>query len=74
MVRFRHRLRAGKRRRQTTFGAAGPQKRENFVRSSTDHFFTAKPGNALHRAIPRDDAALAIKREETVDAGVEQTL
>jgi hypothetical protein len=74
VVRFRNRLRTGERSRQTTAGTARFEKRKNLVCSAANHVFAGESGDALHRAIPRNDAAVAIEREETVDAGVEQAL
>ena len=71
---FVNRFRARERGGQTTVRSARLKKRTNFVRLAADDVFAREPRDALHRAIPRNDAAVAIEREETVDAGVEQAL
>lgn len=71
---FENRLCPGERRGQTILRTARSQKRKNLIHSSTQRGFTAEPGNPRHCPIPRGNPAVAIEREETVDAGVEQAL
>src|SRR6185369_14844488 len=47
------------------------QERENIADTFAQHRFATETGEALHRAIPRDDAAIAIEREHTIDARVD---
>ena len=50
------------------------QKRKDLFHGLAQHCFTGQTGDTLHRAVPRNDAAVAIKREDAVNARVEQTL
>ena len=47
------------------------QEWENVADTFAEYCFATEAGDALHRAIPRDDAAVAIEREHTIDARVD---
>ena len=47
------------------------QERKNITEAFAEHRFTTETGDALHRAVPRNDAAVAIEREDAVNARVE---
>ena len=48
------------------------QEREDIADAFAEHGLAAEAGDALHRAVPRDDAAVVIEREHAVDARVDQ--
>ena len=59
---------------ETTVATFFAQERKDVADAFTQHRLAAETRDALHRAVPRDDAAVAIKREDAVNARVEQTL
>ncbi len=70
---FGNRSLSSERRSETVVTAWFPQKREDVNHTFAQHFIAAETGDALHGAIPGDDLAIAIKREDTVDARVDQS-
>ena len=71
---FGNRFIAGARCGQAILNLALAQKRKDLVGALTQHFVAAESGDPLHGAIPGNDAAVAIKRKEAIDASVEQAL
>ena len=67
-----NRFRARQRHRQATVHALRSEERKDLISSSPEHSLAIEAGHAFHSAIPRDDAAVAVKREQSVDAGIEQ--
>jgi len=63
---------ATQRRKETLVLACFFEERKNVKRVLTENLVARDTGDALHRVIPDDIAASAIKRENSVDAGVEQ--
>ena len=50
------------------------QEWKDFDCAFAEHFFATEVRDALHRAVPGDEAKLAIEREDTIDARVEETV
>ena len=73
-MRFASRLVTGESGSQAAFAGALFEERKDLVSPVTKHFVAAQTRDLLHRPIPRHDPELAIKRVETIDAGVEQAL
>ena len=44
---------------------------ENIANAFAEHCLATEARDVLHRAIPRDDAAVAIEREHPIDARVD---
>ena len=50
------------------------QERKDIAHAFAEYGFTTEARDALHRAIPRDDAAVAIEREHAIDARVDYSI
>lgn len=70
-VKFGDRFFAFEGRGETTVVTLVAQEWKDVAYTFAEHCFATEAGDALHRAIPRDDAAVAIEREHTVDARVD---
>ena len=71
---FRHRIFTGDNRRKATIVFAIAQEWKDVTDTLAQHFLAAETGDSLHCSIPGDKSAILIKREHTVDAGVDHTL
>ena len=69
---FRNRSLSGKRGGKAVVAARFTQKRKHVDYAFTHHLGAAEARDTLHPSIPRDDLAVAIKREDAIDAGVDQ--
>jgi len=49
------------------------KERKNFQHALAEHFVGRESRDALHRAVPRNQAHFAVKREEAIDAGVDES-
>ena len=57
---------------ETTVVAFFSQERKDVADAFAEHGFAAETGDTLHGAVPCNDLAIAIEREDTVDARVDQ--
>ena len=56
---------------EATIATLVAQEWKDIAHAFAKHCFATKAGDALHRAIPRDDATVAIEREHTIDTRVD---
>ena len=56
---------------EATVASLVSQEWKDIADAFAQHCFATKAGEALHRVIPSDDAAVAIEREHSIDACVD---
>ena len=59
-------------RGETTIVTLIAQEWKDVAYAFAEHRFATETGDALHRTVPCNDATVAIEREDTVDARVDQ--
>jgi hypothetical protein len=60
-------------RGETTIVARLAQEWEHVDDGFAEHLITLSTRDALHRAVPHDELAVAIKREDAIDARVDKS-
>jgi hypothetical protein len=59
--------------REATLVTRLSQKREHVEHALAQHLVALEPRDSLHGPIPRDKPAVAIEREDTIDARVDKS-